>query len=180
MAALCCHHQSHLALYANPFAPAPYKEQQVITPYRARRSRVQRNPAAVSREHHSITAAAAADAQPAQDVPPEFTLSCRMEEGERVLQGVESGDLLRDAMLAADPPVGLYTAWGKVANCSGAGGTGDVISGSRSPVLSFKRFFGFQGLRLGCGSTAPSAVNGLVSQARMQLPERVEKSARCG
>ena len=34
---------------------------------------------------------------------------------------MESGDLLRDAMLAAAPPVDVYTAWGKVTNCSGGG-----------------------------------------------------------
>jgi len=45
-----------------------------------------------------------------------------------------SGDILRDAMRGADPPVDLYTVWGKMMNCNGGGQCGtcivEVVEGS--------------------------------------------------
>lgn len=64
---------------------------------------------------------AMAASSPAPAPEPEFTLRCQTADGERVLQHVMSGDILRDAMRGADPPVDLYTVWGKVMNCNGGG-----------------------------------------------------------
>jgi ferredoxin len=46
---------------------------------------------------------------------------------ERTLEDVESGDILRDVMLGADPAVDLYTTWGKVVTCGGGGQCGTCI-----------------------------------------------------
>lgn len=60
--------------------------------------------------------------QTAPSAATSFELKCLTAAGERTLQNVESGDLLRDAMLSAEPPVEVYTLWGKMANCNGSGG----------------------------------------------------------
>ena len=56
--------------------------------------------------------------------PPAFTIEFETDQGLRTLEKVESGEILRDVMLDADHKVPLYTAWGMVANCSGAGQCG--------------------------------------------------------
>jgi hypothetical protein len=73
--------------------------------------------------HHcgKVAASSSVDDAQSQASAPVFELRCLTAAGERTLQDVESGDLLRDAMLSADPPVELYGLWGKVANCSGSG-----------------------------------------------------------
>jgi hypothetical protein len=43
--------------------------------------------------------------------PPSFTVIFEEADGTRTLTDVESGDILRDVMLDAEPPVDLYTTW---------------------------------------------------------------------
>lgn len=66
--------------------------------------------------------------------PPSFTVIFEEADGTRTLTDVESGDILRDVMLDAEPPVDLYTTWGKVITCGGGGQCGtcavEVLEGS--------------------------------------------------
>lgn len=43
--------------------------------------------------------------------PPSFIITFEEADGTRTLTDVESGDILRDVMLDAEPPVDLYTTW---------------------------------------------------------------------
>lgn len=88
---------------------------------------------AIPRKHrcvlviHRASSTAGEEPQTASSAAASFELKCLTAAGERTLQDVESGDLLRDAMLSAEPPVQVYSMWGKVANCNGSGG-GPVLS----------------------------------------------------
>ena len=55
---------------------------------------------------------------------PRITLTFETKEGSTTLD-CESGDILRDVMLANK--VDLYTTWGKIASCGGGGQCGTCI-----------------------------------------------------
>lgn len=68
-----------------------------------------RRHAVLARAEPDGAASAPADAASS---PPSFTLVFEEAGGNtRTLEGVESGEILRDVMLDADPPVDLYTTW---------------------------------------------------------------------
>jgi len=86
----------------------------------------------------TITNAAAdgASMADAASSAPTFTLVFQEPDGnERTLEGVESGEILRDVMLDADPAVDLYTTWGKVVSCGGGGQCGTCIIEVKSKCI---------------------------------------------
>lgn len=119
--ALCCHSRARI-LCLNSVGSVKTTIGQQNKSGSSGRTRRQRAPSASSSRTVALAAADTQPLPPAEASPSaEFTLRCQTTKGERILQHVESGDLLRDAMLAADPPVDVYTAWGKVTNCNGGG-----------------------------------------------------------
>jgi hypothetical protein len=61
--------------------------------------------------HATADEASASTASGDAPTPASFAVVFEEANGTRTLERVESGDILRDVMLDADPPVDLYTTW---------------------------------------------------------------------
>lgn len=100
----------------------------------ARAARPSAAPTAAARRRHCRCRAAAASSDAvAAGGPPTVAVTFRAKEGgDPVTLQVESGEQLRAAMI--DAKVDLYTTWGKIWSCGGAGQCGtcivDVVSSS--------------------------------------------------